>query len=327
MTPDEAKEIIVKELPALLEKDPEIHRFFLNISRRHFADKIVTEDRFDRILDEIRRDREEQSRKWEANQQALERDREEQSRKWEANQQALERDREAQNRKWEANHQVLEINQEEQNRKWDEQHRKWEANQQALEHDREERSRKWDEQNRKWEANQQALEHDREERSRKWEEQNRKWEANQQVINEILKDIHALVRKHDTTIGALGARWGLHTEQAFREALKGILEEFANVEVINVLEFDDDGMVFGRPDQIELDLIVKNGTLIIVEIKSSMSKSEMYTFERKVRFYEKRHQRQVDKMIVISPMVAPKAIPVAEKLGVHIYTAAEDVKI
>jgi len=241
MTPDEAKEIIVKELPALLEKDPEIHRFFLNISRRHFADKIVTEDRFDRILDEIRRDREEQSRKWEANQQ--------------------------------------------------------------------------------------AMEHELQERSRKWEEQNRKWEANQQVINEILKDIHALVRKHDTTIGALGARWGLHTEQAFREALKGILEEFANVEVINVLEFDDDGMVFGRPDQIELDLIVKNGTLIIVEIKSSMSKSEMYTFERKVRFYEKRHQRQVDKMIVISPMVAPKAIPVAEKLGVHIYTAAEDVKI
>ncbi|MFZ3048678.1 MAG: DUF3782 domain-containing protein, partial [Desulfatirhabdiaceae bacterium] len=237
-----------------------------------------------------------------ANQQTLERDRDEQSRKWDE-----------QNRKWEANQQALERDREEQSRKW-------EANQQALERDREEQSRKW-------EANQQTLERDRDEQSRKWDEQNRKWEANQQVINEILKEIHALARKHDTTIGALGARWGLHTEQAFRVAIKGILEEFTNVEVINVLEFDDDGVVFGRPDQIELDLIIQNGTLIIVEIKSSMSKSEMYTFERKVRFYEKRHQRQADKMIVISPMVAPKAIPVAEKLGIHIYTAAEDVKI
>jgi len=93
------------------------------------------------------------------------------------------------------------------------------------------------------------------------------------------------------------------------------------------LEFDDEGVVFGRPDQIELDLIIKNGALIIAEIKSSISKSEMYIFEKKVRYYENRHQRRADKMIVISPMIAPNAIPVAEKLGITLYTAAEDVKI
>ena len=156
--------------------------------------------------------------------------------------------------------------------------------------------------------------------------QNHKWETNQQVINEMLADIRALARKHDTTIGALGARWGLHTEQAFRNALKGILEKFAGVEVLNITEYDDAGVVFGRPDQIELDIIIKNGILIIVEIKSSMSKPEMYIFERKVRFYEERHQRKASEMIVISPMVAPNAIPIAEKLGIRIYSSAEDVK-
>jgi hypothetical protein len=230
LTPQQIKEIILKELPAILEKDPEVHRFFLQLSRRHFADKAQTEDRFDRVLDELRRDREGQSQKWEAQEQ-------------------------------------------------------------------------------------------------KWEAQERKWEANQQVISEMLADIRSLARKHDSTIGALGARWGLHTEQAFRNALKGILEKFAGVEVLNVTEYDDAGVVFGRPDQIELDIIIKNGILIIAEIKSSMSKPEMYIFERKVRFYEEHHHRKASEMIVISPMVAPNAIPVAEKLGLRIYSSAEDVEL
>ncbi|MFH0994355.1 MAG: DUF3782 domain-containing protein [Pseudomonadota bacterium] len=285
LTTQQIKEIILKELPAILEEDPEMHRFFLQLSRRHFADKAQTEDRFDRVLDELRRDREEQNRKWD-----------EESRKWDAQNQKWDEE----NRKWDA-----------QNQKWNEENRKWDA-----------QNQKWNEENRKWDIQNQKWN----EENRKWDEQNRKWETNQQVINEMLADIRALVRKHDTTIGALGARWGLHTEQAFRNALKGILEKFAGVEVLNITEYDHAGVVFGRPDQIELDIIINNGILIIVEIKSSMSKPEMYIFERKVRFYEERHQRKASEMIVISPMVAPNAMPVAEKLGIRIYSSAEDVR-
>jgi len=103
LTPQQIKEIILQELPTIFETDPEIERYVLQLSRKHFADKAQTEDRFDRILDELRRDR---------------------------------------------------------------------------------------------------------------EEQRFKWEANQKVIESMLAEIQALARKHDSTIGALGARWGLHTEQA-----------------------------------------------------------------------------------------------------------------
>ncbi len=157
------------------------------------------------------------------------------------------------------------------------------------------------------------------------EEQSRKWEENQAVIKTMLQDIQALSRKHDSTIGALGARWGLYTEQSFRNALKGILTGSFDVEVLNVTEFDDEGEVFGRPDQIELDIIILNGTLILAEIKSSMSKSDMYAFERKARFYEKRHKRQADRLLVISPMVDDKAREVAQKLGIEVYSYVEDV--
>ena len=45
-------------------------------------------------------------------------------------------------------------------------------------------------------------------------EQDRKWEDNQKVIREMLESIKALNRKYDSTIGALGARWGLISEQS-----------------------------------------------------------------------------------------------------------------
>ncbi|NOX60532.1 MAG: DUF3782 domain-containing protein, partial [Chloroflexi bacterium] len=169
-----------------------------------------------------------------------------------------------------------------------------------------------------WEENQRVIREMQEEGRRKWEE-------NQRVINRMLDSITALNRKYDQGIGALGARWGLHSEEAFRNGLKGILEDFFDVKVIHVLEYDDEGMVFGRPDQIELDLIIKNGLLIIAELKSSMSKSDMYAFARKVEFYKKRHHREPDRMMVISPMVEPQAKKVAEELGIHVYSYVEDV--
>ena len=228
MEEHQLKQAIIRELPGIIQRDKEVQDFILGLAREHFADRQETESRFDRLLEELRRERERQDRRWE-------------------------------------------------------------------------------------------------EQNRKWEEQNRKWEENQQVIRQMLAEIRALNRKHDTTIGALGARWGLHTEQSFRNALKGILGEAFQVEVLNVIEYDDEGEVFGHPDQVELDLIIRDGTLIICEIKSSMSKGDMYIFERKARFYERRHRRKASQLVVISPMVDKQAQIVAERLGIRVYSYVEDI--
>lgn len=221
-------QLIRRELPDILRRDPELRQWLLELTREQYADKVETESRFDRILDELRRDREANTRKWE-------------------------------------------------------------------------------------------------EQNRKWEEQNRKWDKNQATLNAMLEEIRALSRKHDSTIGALGARWGLHSEQAFRNALKAILEDSFGVQVLNVVEYDDTGEVFGHPDQVELDVIIQDGTLILCEIKSSLSKADVYTFERKVAFYEKRHNRQATRKLLISPMIDDRARVVAARLGIETYTHAEDV--
>ena len=190
---------------------------------------------------------------------------------------------------------------------------------------REESQRKWDEQ----QSEIRAL---REESQRKWDESQRKWDEQQSEIRalreesqQILKEVQLFIRKYNSSIGALGSRWGISAEQSFRSALGSILEESFGVQVLNITEFDHGGEVFGQPDQIELDIIIRNGLLIICEIKSSMSKNDMYIFGRKVRFYEKHHDTKAARQIVVSPMVDRYAYPVAEKLGIEVFSHAEDV--
>jgi len=188
-----------------------------------------------------------------------------------------------------------------------------------LRHDREEQSRKWD-------AIHAQLKAEREEQNRRWDEQRDKWDANQQELRRLHEEIMAQAKKVDRSIDALGARWGSQSEKAFRDALAGILEQSFGVRVINVNEYDDQGEVFGRPDQVELDVIIRNGLLVICELKSSIDKAGMYSFERKARFYERRHQRTANRLIVISPMIDARAYKLAESLGIETYGDSIEVE-
>jgi len=205
----------------------------------------------------------------------------------------------------------------EDSRRWDEQNDKWHEDSQRWH----EQNDKWHEDSRRW--NEQKTKWD--EYNERWHEQNRKWHEQQQFSFKLLEELRQTRIRQEQAIGALGARWGLASEASFRAALKGILEESFGVEVINVNEFDDEGTVFGVPDQVEIDIIVRNGELILCELKSSMSKSDIYTFERKVQYYQRRHGRTASRKIVISPMVRPEARPVAERLGIEVFGSADAV--
>ncbi len=308
---DQIRELLIHELPALLERDPEVQRLILQLAQKYFAGRSETDNRFDRILEELRQSREEQARLWAEQAQRWEEQAqrwEEQDRRWEENQREI---REMLRRLGEMDQRHAEIDRkwEEQTRRWEEQDQRWAEQAQRWE----EQTRLWAEQARRWE-----------EQDRRWAEQAQRWEENQREIRELMRRQAALDRKFDSTIGALGARWGLYSEQSFRDALRGILTGFFNLEVINVNEFDETGEVFGRPEQIELDVIIKNGLLLICEIKSSMSKADMYLFERKARWYERRYERKADQLIVISPMVDVPARKVAERFGIVVYSFAED---
>jgi hypothetical protein len=205
----------------------------------------------------------------------------------------------------------LKKDREEQSKKWEEQNKKWE-----------EQNKKWEEQNKKWEENQKEI-------AKLYDSMERKWEENQKEIKKIYETIEKnrqdSNRKLNTTVGALGARWGLRSEGSFRNALKGILADL-DLRVEHIDDYDEEGMVYGQPSSVEIDVIIKNGLLMICELKSSISKADMFIFYKKALFYEKKYHRRGDRLIVISPMVEIKASEVAEELGIKVYSYAEDIR-
>ena len=132
------------------------------------------------------------------------------------------------------------------------------------------------------------------------------------------------VAKLDRTVHAIGARWGIQSETSFREALSGILGDLG-YEVENYVKQDTEGRVHGHPAQVELDVVIRDGKLMLIEIKSSMSRSEVYTLERVVEFYETQENRKVDRKLIVCPFLKPGAIEVAEKLGIEVFSDITDV--
>jgi len=65
VTEEEMIRSIRNHLPELLHSTPSLGDHILSVTRGHFPSKGETEDRFTRMLNELTRDREAQSRKWE----------------------------------------------------------------------------------------------------------------------------------------------------------------------------------------------------------------------------------------------------------------------
>ena len=227
-------------------------------------------------------------------------------------------------------------------RKWIENEQKWAENEQKWAEFKSYSDEKWDANDARWDANDlKWIANDArwDANDARWDADDLKWEINDirwVSINSILDDLIAsfLEFKKDNLkfdefmrvkVGSLGARWGVATENSYRSMLESILVKSFNVEVQNFIGLDESGTVFGRPDQIELDIIIKNGVLIIMELKSSISKNDLYIFERKVRWYESKFDIIVNRAIVVSPMVDRWAIAVAEKLKIELFSNFDDL--
>jgi hypothetical protein len=64
---------------------------------------------------------------------------------------------------------------------------------------------------------------------------------------------------------------------------------------------------------------------ILGELQRDREEGDMYLFERKVEFYAQHQNRRVNRKLVISPMVDVNALPVAQLLGIEVYSYAQDV--
>ena len=73
MNAESLKEAIKRELPRLLREDPAFRSYVLELTSSAYAPRGETQDRFNQLLEELRRDREEQARKWDESRQEFNR--------------------------------------------------------------------------------------------------------------------------------------------------------------------------------------------------------------------------------------------------------------
>ncbi|RLI06674.1 hypothetical protein DRO24_04610 [Candidatus Bathyarchaeota archaeon] len=139
-------------------------------------------------------------------------------------------------------------------------------------------------------------------------------------LNKLREDMNRgfmLIERH---ISALGARWGLMAEEAFRQSIRGLVEREFGFRVERWTKLDREGVVFGYPSQVEIDVAISNEKIMLVEVKSHVRQSDVYTFKRKAELYEKLEGRKPSKLLLVTPYAEEKALEAAKHLGIEIYT-------
>ena len=196
---------------------------------------------------------------------------------------------------------------------------------------REESNQLREESEQRWAEFRQEMEALRAESNRLREESEQRWVEFRQEIKALREESSAsraytdnAIRRFDHTVQGLGARWGLQSEETFRNGLAAILTDELG---FRVEQYDDSGSVFGHPEQIEMDVIIRNASVIAIEIKSSVSRSDLSLFQRKVAFFEQTENVTVNRKFFISPFVDPNAVGLAARMGIELYTHSLDIII
>jgi hypothetical protein len=137
-------------------------------------------------------------------------------------------------------------------------------------------------------------------------------------IGKVEESLREDMRRLWLALNALGARWGVFSEDAFRSGVRELLRD-AGYTVERWIHYDDRGYVYGYPSEVELDIIRDERTLA-VEITSALKRGDLQQIKRKVELFSAVTGRRVDAVYVITPFIHDRnpdaVIAVANAMGI-----------
>jgi hypothetical protein len=149
-----------------------------------------------------------------------------------------------------------------------------------------------------------------------WEETYKRFEAIEKKLLEHDKRFDSLERR----LMALGTRWGTDSEKAFRNAMRGVIEEILGVAKVEKWRYyDKSGEVLGYPALVEVDIAIKDQVHILIEVKSSALSAEVSKLWRIGKLYEKVTGIK-PRLILATPFIDEEGLEAAKNLGVEVYT-------
>ncbi len=178
---------------------------------------------------------------------------------------------------------------------------------------------------RRFEAIESELKAMREESERRFEAIDKRFENQREDFHLYLKaSIEALNKSLTNKISALGSRWGIMAEDTFTVALKEILSK-AGFVVTKWRKTDSNAEFFLKPRDAEIDILIKNGKRIAVEIKSTINIGDIEIFEKTVLFYEKSESVKIDEKFMVGIHLRKEVDEYASKLGIKLLSQVEDI--
>ncbi|MEO0263055.1 MAG: DUF3782 domain-containing protein [candidate division WOR-3 bacterium] len=182
----------------------------------------------------------------------------------------------------------------------------------------EETNKRFEELNKRFEELNKRFEELREDTNKRFEEINKRFEE----ITLRMENGFKILRD---TISAIGSRWGVGAEDAFRKGFEEIIQEL-EYKVIKWKKFDKEAKIFSFPRPAEIDIIIKDKKRIAIEVKSSVSLSDVEEFLKSIKFYEIEENEKIDEKIIVAIFCRPGVEEYIKELNIKLIKGIEETK-
>jgi len=133
-------------------------------------------------------------------------------------------------------------------------------------------------------------------------------------IEELTKEVRELSR----IVNVVAHRFGVLSEESFREAMRYVIEEVFGVAKVEKWVYNDaEGFVHGIPAVIEVDVVIRDREYILLEVKSRVGRGDVYELSKVGKLYEKVTGVK-PRLAIIGGFMDRGVKEMAERLGVEI---------
>ncbi|AFZ69968.1 hypothetical protein Calag_0184 [Caldisphaera lagunensis DSM 15908] len=138
--------------------------------------------------------------------------------------------------------------------------------------------------------------------------------------NKLRQEMMRGFESMDIRLTALGARWGVYTEDTVKNLLKGVLEKELNYKIEKWVYNDSQGVVYGYPSIIEIDMAIIGDKILLIEFSSHIKRSDPFTFKKKAELFEKTTGKKASRLIIATPYIDQDAENACQILGIEVYS-------
>jgi hypothetical protein len=138
-------------------------------------------------------------------------------------------------------------------------------------------------------------------------------------LEELAREVRDLRR----TVAVIAHRFGVLTEESFREAMRYVVEEVFGVARVEKWVYNDvEGVVYGAPAVVEANLLINDKEHILVEIKPRISRGDVMELHNIGELY-KRVTGIKPRLVIVGGFIDRGIEELAKRYGVEIISITQ----